>query len=113
MTCDWQMGLLVMRPCGAPASAGCSLCGRQLCMSHTVMGQNGPACPQCASVQDGYETTEDTELATSREQYYRPFGGAGGFGRAGYFTAADSAAMNRPGLLPRRPARDEYDPMET
>lgn len=113
MTCQWQMGLLVMRECGAPAGAGCSLCGRQLCMTHTLMGQNGPACPQCASANQGYEANEDTELAGSREQYYQPYGGAAAFGRAGYFTPADSAALDHPGLNPQWSKKNKYDAKET
>ncbi|MFN0106592.1 MAG: hypothetical protein ACKV2U_31420 [Bryobacteraceae bacterium] len=113
MICQWHMGLLVMRECGAPASSGCAMCGRQLCIAHTMMGRNGPACPQCASTNEGYEKTEDTEMASSREEYYRPYGGAAGYGQAGYFSDSDSAAMNRPGLPPLKPKRDEYDAMET
>jgi len=112
MICQWQMGMLAIRPCGVPATSGCAMCGRQLCMLHTVMGQNGTACPQCASMNDGYEKIEDTEMASSREEYYRPYDGASGPGQAGYFSPADSAAMNNPGLTPRRKKEDEYDAME-
>lgn len=113
MSCQWQMGMLVMRPCGAPASSGCNMCGRVLCMSHTVMGQNGPACPQCASMHQGYEENEETDFASSRDEYYRPYGGVPGFGHASYFSGADAGAMNRPGPMPVRRRQDEYDPMET
>jgi hypothetical protein len=82
-------------------------------MLHTVMGQSGPACPQCASTNDGYEKNEETEMASSREEYYRPYGGTAGFGQPGYFSESDSAAMNQPGISPRRPKKNEYDPMET
>jgi len=54
-------------------------------MLHTVMGQNGTACPQCASMNDGYEKTEDTEMASSREEYYRPYDGAPGPWAGGVF----------------------------
>ena len=113
MICQWQMGMLVMRPCGVPATSGCGMCGRQLCMMHTSMGQNGPACPQCASTNEGYEKTGDTEMAASREEYYRPYGGVAGYGQPGYFSSSDSAAMNRPGVAPRRSNEDECDAMET
>ncbi|MBL8238399.1 MAG: hypothetical protein JNM66_13325 [Bryobacterales bacterium] len=114
MTCQWQTGMLVMRECGAPATAGCALCGRALCMIHTSMGQNGPACPGCAATHDGYARNEETELAASREEYYRPYGGVAGYGQQGYFSGADAAAMNRGPVAQRRPAQeDDYDAMET
>ena len=113
MICQWQMGMLTMRACGVPAPSGCSMCGRQLCMLHTSMGQNGPACPQCASTHEGYEKNEDTELASTREQYYQPYGGTAAYGEPGYFSSSDSAAMNRPSLTPRREKEEDYDAMET
>ena len=113
MICDWQMGMLSMRPCGAPATGACGMCGRQLCMMHMSMGQSGPACPQCASTHEGYEQNEDTEMASSREEYYRPYGGTAGFGQAGYFSSSDSAAMKRPAVTPRRAKENDYDAMET
>ena len=114
MNCQWQMGMLAMRECGAPATAGCALCGRSLCMMHTSMGQSGPACPGCAATHNGYPPNEDTELAASREEYYRPYGGAAGYGQAGYFSGTDATAMNRAPVAPRtRGAEDDYDAMET
>jgi len=80
---------------------------------HTSMGQNGPACPGCASMHEGYEKNEDTEFASTREDYYSPYGGAAGYGQAGYFSSADSAAMNRPAMPLRRSKEDDYDAMET
>ena len=78
------------------------------------MGQNGPACPQCASTHSGYPPNEDSEIASSREEYYRPYGGAAAYGQSGYFSDSDEAAMNRPGVAPRRPPKeDDYDAMET
>ena len=114
MSCQWQMGLLAMRACDAPATSACGMCGRALCMMHTSMGQNGPACPQCASTHSGYPPNEDSEIASSREEYYRPYGGAAAYGQSGYFSDSDEAAMNRPGVAPRRPPKeDDYDAMET
>ena len=114
MSCQWQMGLLAMRGCDLPATAACAMCGRALCMMHTSMGQNGPACPQCASTHTGYPPNEDSELASSREEYYRPYGGTAAYGQSGYFSDSDEAAMNRPGVAPRGPLKeDDYDAMET
>lgn len=114
MICQWQMGMLVMRECGAPATAGCALCGRSLCMMHTSMGQSGPACPSCAATNPGYAQNEDTEMAASRDEYYRPYGGAAAYGQAGYFSGTDAAAMNRAPVAPRRSgAEDSYDAMDT
>lgn len=113
MTCQWQMGMLTMRECGMPAGSGCSLCGASLCMMHTVMGQNGPACPRCASMNQGYAQTEDTELAASRDEYYRPYGGAAAYGQPGFFSRSDSSAMNRPAAMPVRRQDEDYDAMET
>jgi len=113
MTCQWRMGMLVMRECGLPAASGCSLCGQTICMAHTVMGQNGPACPGCAATHQGYESNEDTELAASRDEYYRPYGGVAGYGQPGFFSGSDAARMNQPATLPRRSASDDYDAMET
>jgi len=125
MSCQWQKGLLVMRACGEPASAACGMCGRQLCASHVVNGQQGPACPQCVANHPGYPQNEHSSLAASREAYYRPFGGtaamglgalglgAAGLGAASFFSGDESAALNQPGAVPRRPRPEEYDAMET
>lgn len=113
MNCQWQMGMLVMRECGAPAAGACSLCGQTLCMAHTVMGQQGPACPGCASHTEGYGETDDTEIAGARNQYFSQYGGASQFGSRGYFSGADSAAMAQRGI-PQKPARQErYNANET
>jgi len=113
MSCQWQMGLLAMRPCDAPATSACAICGRQLCMLHTSMGQMGPACPSCASRDGSYPKNEDTELASSRDEYYEPYGGAAAYGHAGYFSGTESAAMNQPLMPQRRPKEDDYDATET
>ena len=114
MSCQWQMGLLAMRSCDAPATAACAVCGRALCMMHMSMGQMGPACPSCASRDASYPKNEDTELASSRDEYYQPYGGAAAFGQQGFFSGADSAAMNQPPLIPqRRRTEEDYDAMET
>jgi hypothetical protein len=105
--------MLVMRECGLPAASGCALCGRTICMAHTVMGQTGPACPGCAATHQGYASNEDTEMAAARDDYYRPYGGVAGFGQPGFFSGADAAAINQPSVLPRRGAQDDYDAMET
>ena len=57
--------------------------------------------------------TDDTEMASSREEYYRPYGGAAAFGQPGYFSGDDSAAISRPGVAPPTPKQKKYDPMET
>ena len=127
MSCMWQTGLLTMRTCGQPAAGGCALCGMPLCMSHAVQGARGPACPGCASRNEGYADTEDTEIADAREQYYKPYGGAAAFGAAGlgvaglgaaaYFSQGDAAAMGAPGAMPfaqRKRAEDEdYDALDS
>lgn len=112
MNCQWRMGMLTMRECGAPAGSGCASCGMTLCGAHAVMGPNGPACPQCASSQEGYGQTEDTEFAASRQEFYQPYGGVGGFGRQGFFSRSDSASMNRPASAPAQ-RQAEYDAMES
>jgi len=106
MICQWQSGLLVMRECGQPAMAGCSMCGRSICMAHSVPGPNGMACPQCASSAEGYEDTEDTEIAETRGQYAQQFGTG-----AGYFTPADSSSLGRGGAA--TPTQRPYDPRES
>lgn len=117
MSCMWQTGLLTMRTCGAPAAGGCALCGLPLCMSHVVQGASGPACPGCASRNEGYEDTEDTEIADAREEYYAPYGGAAAYGSPGFFSGSDSAAMGSPGSVlfaPRKGAEDEdYDALDS
>ena len=117
MICQAQMGLLVVRECGAPATAACCMCGRQVCATHTVMGQTGPACPDCAAANPAYAKNDDTDIAASRNEFYRPYGGAAAFGVAGlgaaaYFSASDSASMNQP--FPRRLKKEvDYDHTET
>lgn len=106
MTCQWQSGLLVMRECGQPAAGSCAMCGRSICMVHGVPGPNGTACPQCASSADGYEETEDTEIAGTRSQYAQQYGGG-----AGYFTPADSSALGRGGTP--TPIQRPYNPHES
>lgn len=113
MNCQWQMGLLMMRPCDQPAVGSCGLCGRALCSAHAVPGPSGPACPQCAASHEGYDETEDTELAESRNAYYRPYGAVLGYGQAGFFSPLDSRAMNRPVAPVRHGQSDDYDAMET
>jgi hypothetical protein len=105
--------MLVMRECGAPAAGGCALCGRQLCVAHAVMGQSGPACPQCASHTAGYDVTEDIEISEARDEYYSQYGGASSFGHRGFFSGHDSAAMAQRGI-PQKPAQQRrYDAKET
>ena len=41
MSCEWQVGLLVMRTCGAPSMSGCSFCGTPLCAAHTFQVATG------------------------------------------------------------------------
>lgn len=93
MTCQWQTGLLSIRSCGEPAAGGCSLCGMPICMAHAVQGTRGPACPGCAARNEGYADTEDTEQADARDEYYAPYGGAGAFGRPGFFSGRDAAML--------------------
>ncbi len=100
MTCQWQTGLLVPQPCEMPAMGGCSLCGRSLCMMHTVSGPNGPACPTCANSNQGYEQNEETELESSRSSYYTQYGGAN------YFTNRDRQSVEREEV-------EGYDEFET
>ena len=113
MSCGYQMGMLVLRECGSPATSACSLCGTPVCSAHTLMGSQGPACPQCASQSDGYEDTDDTEIAEARGQYFTQYGGASQFGSRGYFSGNDAAAMASRNVLqnPLQPQR--YDPKET
>jgi hypothetical protein len=113
MTCQWQLGVMTLMQCGEPATGACSLCGRPLCIKHMVMGMTGAGCPQCAANNEGFPRSEDTELAAARQEYYRPYGGAPGFGSAGYFSAGDSAALNDPGLAQKKRPRKDYDAMET
>jgi hypothetical protein len=120
MNCQYRMGLLTMRECGAPAAAGCAVCGTTICQAHMVMGQYGPACPQCAAANPGYQQNEDTELAAAREEYYRPYGG---FGKSGFFSRGDAAALGGAAIggaalggaafAAQPQQRPDYDPMET
>ena len=112
MSCQWQRGLLVMQECGEPATGACGICGRMLCMAHTVPGANGMACPQCASQNEGYEETEDTEMAETRGEYYQRYGEGTQFGQPGFFTPSDSAALGSRGLPPVRREK-AYDPKES
>lgn len=115
MSCEWQVGLLVMRTCGAPSMSGCSFCGTPLCAAHTMSGGDGaPACPRCAASHQGYESNEDTELASARDLYYKPYGGAAAFGTQGYFNPAESQFLNNPVREPKRPRdEEEYDHLDT
>ncbi|MBI2689083.1 MAG: hypothetical protein HYX27_22495 [Acidobacteria bacterium] len=114
MSCEYQLGMLVMRECGAPASGACGMCGRQICPMHTMMGDAGPACPQCASQAAGYEDNDDTDIAETRGQYFTQYGGAAQFGQRGFFSSADSAAMSQRAFGANPPAKQQrYDPKET
>jgi hypothetical protein len=70
------------------AMGGCSGCGQTICGAHTVMGPNGPACPQCANSQPGYEQNEDTVAAATRGGYYQQYG------KPGYFSKQDESSLN-------------------
>lgn len=100
MRCQWQTGLLVPQPCDGMAAGGCALCGRSLCMVHTVMGPSGPACPSCANSQQGYARNEETELEATRSSYYSQYGGAG------YFSGKDKQSVEREAV-------EGYDEFET
>lgn len=113
MSCQWQMGVLVMRECGQPAAAGCAICSRPICAAHTMMGQNGPACPGCAAHTAGYGENDDTEIAGARDQYYSQYGGATQFGSRGYFSSPDSASMAQRGLQQKPTQQRQYDDKET
>ena len=79
MNCQCQIGMLVLRVCGAAATGACSFCGCQLCVMHTMTGSGGPACPRCAATQQDYDSNEETELAKARDQHYQPYGGTANF----------------------------------
>jgi hypothetical protein len=100
MKCHCQTGFLSPEPCSQPAAGACGLCGQPICLMHSVAGANGSACPACAATNSGYATTEDTEIESSRNAYFRQYG------QAGYFSPQDRAAMD-----PKRAER--YDEWET
>lgn len=114
MSCQWQVGMLVVRTCGLPASGVCSFCGSQLCGMHTVMGADGPACPRCAASHQGYESNDDTEFARERDENYRTYGGAAKYGEDGYFTEQESAAMGASTYVaPPVVKKKKYDPKDS
>lgn len=114
MNCQWQVGMLVVRACGSPASGVCSFCGTELCAVHTVTGGDGPACPRCAGSHQGYESTEESEIARERDEYYRPYGGTSKFGEEGYFTGNEGAALSGAAFAPlQQRAKKKYDPKDS
>lgn len=111
MSCQVQMGLLVLRACGQPAMSACSGCGLPLCGMHAAAGQ----CPNCM-VASGQGNHNDWARETAaRNQYYETYGGPAQFGDVGYFNDDDREAL-RPGaagLMPAAGATDDYDPFDT
>lgn len=107
MTCQCRAGLLVMRECGEPMVAACTVCGRAVCARHMSMGQTGAACAECAVMNPGYQETDETRMAETRAQYF----GAPGtpqYGQANYFTGTDTAALSQ-GAVGRRRREDDDD----
>jgi len=120
MTCQAQMGLLVLRTCGDPSAGFCGQCGKAICAAHQV----GGSCPGCAA--DDPQNAQDptAQEAANRQSYYEQYGQAPQFGDRGFFGGgAGTAALLGAGALglgasaygAQRLQRktDEYDPMET
>jgi hypothetical protein len=109
MTCLATVGLLILRPCGEPATGFCGQCGKALCATH----QLGDSCPDCAATDPDPTASPEVAQAASRRSFFQQYGAPPQFGDRGYFSGADRAALlGAAAASPRRPPED-YDPLET
>jgi hypothetical protein len=107
MTCMCRAGLLVMRMCGEPMVAACTVCGKPVCQRHLAMGQAGAACAECAVMNPGFQETDETRMAETRAQYFgEP--GTPQYGQGNYFTGTDAATLSQ-GVGQRRRRKDDED----
>ncbi|MBI4893378.1 MAG: hypothetical protein HY821_22345 [Acidobacteria bacterium] len=111
MSCGYQMGLLILRPCGEPVAGQCGSCGVGLCAAHLGAGE----CPSCMVMRGERNENDLTREAGARKDYYESYGEGAHFGDPAYFNAADRAAL-RPGVAGFAMGADDdndYDPFET
>lgn len=122
MTCQAQMGLLVLRTCGDPSVGFCGECGKAICAAHQV----GTSCPECAAADPDAAQDANAREAASRQSYYQQYGQAPQFGDRGFFGGgAGTAALLGAGALgfgasaygaqrlQQQKNLGDYDPMET
>jgi hypothetical protein len=116
MSCQAQVGLLILRPCGQPPVGNCLSCGIPLCEAHVGTG----TCPDCLVAGGHGEESDLAREAANRHQYYEAYGKRTEFGGAGYFSAADRASLAAGGVLGAGALgagalarRQEYDHLDT
>ncbi|MBN1106019.1 MAG: hypothetical protein JXL84_21595 [Deltaproteobacteria bacterium] len=95
-SCRARVGLLVLRVCGEPATAACTLCGLSLCSQHILIGQDGaPRCPSCALQDPDMASRPEFRRSRVRDEYYHDYGYEPHvLGGAGYYSAGDRASMD-------------------
>lgn len=111
--CRAKIGLLVLRECGDAVLEACRKCNIPLCAKHSVTTFEGIACPDCAAQESGSDATKEGAMAGAaagvaagtlgagalgrarwRRGYHDRFGYTPMlFGRRGYYTDRDRAAL--------------------
>lgn len=111
MSCQAQVGLLVLRVCGQPAMGACSSCGLPLCGLHLGAG----TCPSCMLTRGNPEENDLTREAANRHQYYETYGGGHQYGDARFFNEGDRQSLHpaAAGFAATTGHSDDYDPFET
>lgn len=111
MSCQHQLGLLILRPCGQPVAGYCGSCGAALCAEHLGAGE----CAICLVSRGERNENDYTREVGARNEYYQSYGTGAHFGEAGYFSEADREAL-RPGvagLVGGADGEGDYDPFDT
>ncbi len=100
--CKAKKGMLVLRECGEPATASCSMCGIPVCQKHVVPTEQGVACPECAAMKTKIPQGPQGVVgrARRRRSYYGHYGyspyyyGYHGYGGRHYWSDDDYDSMD-------------------
>jgi hypothetical protein len=71
--CAIKRGFFILRDCGKPATAVCSVCNRSICQEHLMPDQMQPLCYDCYARQPNYSgaAPSDQEQWQQRHSVYR------------------------------------------
>ena len=99
--CQMSVGFFTLRPCGAPAVAGCGRCGRPVCGAHRVAAAV-PLCIECAArerenafdADDLLDTADDLAFYSFRQGFYTHMYGSSHDGPGFFDDVADRQALS-------------------
>ena len=70
LKCQIKRGFFVLRDCGKPAVATCSVCGRSVCAEHQIKWLASAMCVDC-NARRSEADTEPEDIYTHRHWHYQ------------------------------------------